>query len=129
LSALKKEEEPEERQIVVNENSSLFDRYVGGEKPPEHISPTIKVMRFPTEGARRTPLDKAKREYLAGEILAVLGDKHSLGYYRRVAEELDPARIFEALSIVRGLVREGRIRKSRGAAFVSALNSYRSQSP
>jgi hypothetical protein len=125
----KKDEVGEEKQNLVNEEQALSDGDTGGEKPPEHISQTIQAIRSATEGARRTPLDKAKREYLAGEMLAVLGDKHSLGYYRRVAEEVEPARIFEALSMVKGLVRQRRVRKSRGAAFVSALNGYRGQSP
>lgn len=48
-------------------------------------------------------------------MLAVLLDKHSLGYYRRVAETIEP------LSIVKQMSREG-IQKSRGALFVPLLN-------
>lgn len=66
-------------------------------------------------------MPKAKREYLAGEMLAVLQDEKSLGYYRRLAEMVDPHRIFEALSVVKQAAREGAIRKSRGAMFVTLV--------
>ncbi len=66
-------------------------------------------------------MPKAKREYLAGEMLAVLKDEGSLGYYRRVAETVEPQKIFEALSIVRQMSRAGRVRRNRGAAFVDLV--------
>ena len=115
-----KKEEGEERQIV-NEDDSLSGGDRGREKPPEHIGQTIKVMRPGFARGRRTPPHHARREYLTGEMLAVLKDEHSLGYYRRVAEDVQPSRIFEVLSIVRKMAREGGIRKSRGALFTSLL--------
>jgi hypothetical protein len=55
-------------------------------------------------------------------MLAVLKDEHSLGYYRRIAGSIEPPRIFETLSVVKQLSHEGRITKSRGAAFVSMID-------
>lgn len=71
-------------------------------------------------GRRRLgAVPKAKREYLANEMLTVLQDEKSLGYYRRIAETVEQHRIFEALSVVKQMSREGKIRKTRGALFVS----------
>jgi hypothetical protein len=61
--------------------------------------------------------EKAKSEYLAGEILSVMGDQQSLGMYRRAAQTLPPHMVFEAISEVRQADREHRIRTRRGAYF------------
>lgn len=72
---------------------------------------------------RPSKKNKAKRDYLANEMLSILRDEHSLGFYRKVAEEQEPARIFEALSIVKQASREGRIRRSRGAVFTALIRA------
>lgn len=66
--------------------------------------------------------ERAKRDYIAGEILKVTKDPHSLGFYRKVAQETPEPRLFEALSEVKRLGREGRIVKSKGAAFAAILH-------
>jgi len=110
------EEEGREEDKIVNEVEST--RQEGGS---QHISELIrnKVERLKRIGP--APPDKAKRDYLAGEMLRLLRDDHSLGFYRRVAERYPPHIIFETLGQVRGAVREGRVRKSRGALFVHSL--------
>jgi hypothetical protein len=105
-----KKEETEEKQNLVNEEQTLSE--VGEPERGEER---------PTRRQQQPSIPKAKREYLAGEMLAVLQDEHSLGYYRKVAETVEPHRVFEALSIVKQMSREGRIRKTKGAAFVSML--------
>ena len=60
---------------------------------------------------------RAKRDHIAGEILRVCGDKHSLGFYRTVATTTPEHRVFEALSEVKQVVREGHLRFSKGAIF------------
>jgi hypothetical protein len=72
---------------------------------------------------RQDPTYKVKREYLAQEMLRVLGDEHSLGFYRRVAKRVPTPLIFEALGIVKEIAREGNIRKSRGALFVKVIST------
>lgn len=67
------------------------------------------------------PDAKAKREYVAQEIMSVVHDEKSLGFYRSIAERLEPHHIFEALSEVRLAAREGRIKTSRGAYFTSLV--------
>jgi len=116
----KKDEEPEERQNLVNEDQSLSE--VGEGRPHEHISALLqerreRVVRL----VRPSPDSQAKRDYLAQEMLDVLKDEHSLGYYRKVAGTVEPTHIFEALAIVKQMSHEGRIRKNRGSAFVHLL--------
>lgn len=73
--------------------------------------PTIKLSREA----------RLKRDYIAGEILKVTGDPHSLGYYRKVAASVPPQRVFEGLSVVREASRRGGVSKTRGALFVSIM--------
>ncbi len=76
------------------------------------------------KGERRKSLsaeERAKREWLAQEILKVCGDKHSLGFYRGIAQRVPEHRVFKALSEVRLAARENRIRISRGALFASLI--------
>ena len=63
----------------------------------------------------------AKREWLAGEMLKVLKDEHSLGFYRKVAELVPEHRIFQALSETKQATREDRIRTSQGRFFTAAM--------
>lgn len=68
------------------------------------------------------PGPKPKREYLARDAGSPEGTNTAPGYYRRVAESVEPTRIFEGLSVVKQVSHEGCIRKNRGAAFVSILS-------
>lgn len=109
---LKKEKGEEDK--LVNEEQALS----GVEERPRVTKGSGSTIAL----SERIP--RAKREYLANEILSVCRDEKSLGYYRKVADTIEPQQIFEALSIVKQLAREGQISKSRGAAF-SAIISQR----
>jgi DNA-binding transcriptional ArsR family regulator len=115
-----KEDKEQERQNLVNDEQALSEKERGVGRLPERIGVTIKE-RYSRMRPRGSPLpqDKARRKYLVREMLAVLKDRHSLGYYREVAAEVAPARIFEALSEVKRLARDGAIRKSKGAMFTA----------
>ncbi len=67
---------------------------------------------------------RARRDWLAREMLDVLHDEHSLGFYRKVAQTVPEHRVFEALSEVRLADREGRVRTSKGALFVGLIRKY-----
>ena len=67
---------------------------------------------------------RARRDWLAQEMLKVLHDEHSLGFYRKVAQTVPEQRVFEALSEVRLADREGRVRTSKGALFVALIRKY-----
>ena len=64
---------------------------------------------------------RARREYLASEMLAVLGDVHSLGFYRRVAGTQPPELIFSILGVVKELARAGSVQRNKGALFTHLL--------
>lgn len=68
----------------------------------------------------RTPSED-EQGYLLDEMLSTLGDVESEGYYRRLASTVPKDIIFEALSLVKRAVHEGKIRKSRGALFVAIV--------
>lgn len=96
-----KKEEGEEDKTVNDEQSSLAER---------------------KRRQRLTGEQLAKREWLAGEMLKVLQDVHSLGFYRKVAETVPEHRVFEALSEVKLTARERRAHLNRGALFTSLLH-------
>lgn len=64
---------------------------------------------------------RAKREWLATEMLRVLGDEHSRGFYRKVAQRLPDHKVLEALAEVRIARREGRIHTTSGAMFAAIV--------
>ena len=91
------------------------------------MSPVIIRKEERLNDVVETPLFKARMasgdegEYLVDEMLSVLGDVESEGYYRRLAATVPKDIIFEALSLVKRAVHEGKIRKSRGALFVAIV--------
>lgn len=62
-----------------------------------------------------------KREYLARQMVAVLGDLHSLGFYRKVGANVHPQAIFEALGEVKEIAASSTEVRSKGALFVRLL--------
>jgi hypothetical protein len=76
-------------------------------------------------GVVETPLFRAAPDnqhgYLVDEMLSVLGDVESEGYYRGLAATVPKEIIFEGLSLAKRAVHEGKIRKSRGALFVAIV--------
>jgi len=117
-----KEEEKEERQNIVNEIEP--NRNGEEERPYEHIGHTVReTAAFLKTKVKPTSPEKAKREYLAQEMLNVLGDAHSLGCYRRIAERCPPQLIYEALGRLKELVQGGQVRK-RGALFVEMMGRF-----
>jgi len=54
-------------------------------------------------------------------MLSVLHDTEREGYYRRLAATVPKNIIFEALSLVKRAIHERKIRKSRGALFVTIV--------
>jgi transcriptional regulator with XRE-family HTH domain len=69
----------------------------------------------------RKPKENGKREYLAGELARQLADEKNLNYYRSIVEKFPEVLLFETLSIVKEVDRQGKVTKSRGALFVDLL--------
>src|SRR3954468_7650099 len=65
-----------------------------------------------------------KRDYLAEEIATTLGDKNSLGAFRKIAEQIPEGIIREYLAKIKEAWQEGKIKKSRGALFTSMIQKY-----
>jgi len=102
----------------------------GGERDYQHISHAIREkLSFMRMARGAGPPEKARRDYLAQEMVSVLGDPHSLGYYRRVAERCPPQVIHEALGRVKEAVQEGRVRRSMGAMFGALVQTADLRSP
>ena len=64
---------------------------------------------------------RAKREWLAGEILRNCEDDHSLGFYRKVAATVPEHRVLEVLSEVRLAAHDRRINNAKGAMFTALI--------
>jgi hypothetical protein len=65
-----------------------------------------------------------EKELLAKEIAEELNDNHSLGAFRVVADTIPEQQIRIFLSIIKDTYLTGKIKKSRGAMFVSLAKAY-----
>ena len=64
------------------------------------------------------------KELLAKEIAEELGDNHSLGAFRTIVDKISEQRIRIFLSIIKDTHLTGKIKKSRGAMFISLAKAY-----
>ncbi|MCL4386689.1 MAG: helix-turn-helix domain-containing protein [Cyanobacteria bacterium] len=65
-----------------------------------------------------------ENELLAKEIAEVLEDNHSLGAFRTVVDKIPEQKIRIFLSIIKDTYLTGRIKKSRGAMFITLAKDY-----
>ncbi|MBM3708229.1 MAG: hypothetical protein FJW69_07850 [Actinobacteria bacterium] len=66
----------------------------------------------------------AENESFIQEIAEVLGDDHSLGAFRVIVDKISKHQIRIFLSIIKDTYLTGRIKKSRGAMFISLAKDY-----
>jgi hypothetical protein len=66
----------------------------------------------------------AENESFVKEIAEVLGDDHSLGAFRVIVDKIPKQQIRIFLSIIKDTYLTGRIKKSRGAMFISLSKDY-----
>ena len=78
------------------------------------------VEEYPVPGRYRS----REKELLAREITEELEDKHSLGAFRAVADKIPEQKIRIFLSIIKDTHLTGKIKKNRGAMFVSLAKAY-----
>jgi len=64
------------------------------------------------------------KELLAKEIAEELGDNHSLGAFRTVVDKISEQQIRIFLSIIKDTHLTGKIKKSRGAMFISLAKAH-----
>jgi hypothetical protein len=73
---------------------------------------------------RRKPEDIHKRDFLASEMATALGDQKSLGAFRKIAACVPEAIIRDYLAQIKETWHEGKVKKSRGALFISMIQQY-----
>jgi len=88
--------------------------------PKEKYSENSEVKNNP--GLKR--YISRKKEELAREIAEELDDNHSLGAFRTIVDKVPEQRIRIFLSVIKDTYLSGRIRKNRGAMFVSLAKAY-----
>ena len=65
-----------------------------------------------------------EKEQLAKEIAEELSDEHSLGAFRSIADKIPEQKIRIFLSIIKDTHLTGKIKKSKGAMFISLAKAY-----
>jgi len=78
------------------------------------------VEKYPIPGKYRSK----EKEQLAREIAEELNDSHSLGAFRVVVDKIPEQQIRIFLSIIKDTYLTGKIKKSRGAMFISLTKEY-----
>jgi len=68
-----------------------------------------------------------EKELLAKEIAEELGNNHSLGAFRAVVDKISEQQIRIFLSIIKDTYLTGKIKKNKGAMFVSLAKAYAGQ--
>ena len=91
-------------------NTDPKDKYFKNSKIEEY--PKIKRYR------------SKEKMLLAKEIAEELGDDHSLGAFRAVVDKISEQKIRIFLSIIKDTHLTGKIRKNRGAMFISLAKAY-----
>ncbi len=85
---------------------------------------TLKQKQAKATLKKEKPDGMIKRDYLADEIAKALGDSQSLGAFRTIAALVPERIIREYLAAIKETWQEGKIKKSRGALFISMIRQY-----
>jgi len=88
--------------------------------PESNYSKNSKIEEYPEP--RRYRL--REKEQLAKEIAEELEDNHSLGAFRAVVDKISEQQIRIFLSIIKDTHLTGKIKKNRGAMFISLAKAY-----
>lgn len=107
---------PDRKQASVQDRQSTSDK----EYPKKNTKNVNVISPLPSTGPD-TDDQRAHEDYVVSEILAVCGDRHSLGLYRRIARLAPYDLIYQAIAETRLQAIEGRVQKSRGAVFTDVI--------
>ena len=102
----------------VNETNLNNVNRTSKEKDVENFKDEIKKCPEPKRYRSR------EKELLAKEIAEELNDDHSLGAFRVVVDKISEQQIRIFLSIIKDTHLTGKIKKSRGAMFISLAKAY-----
>jgi hypothetical protein len=95
-----------------NVNRTRREEVVENSRGEKKKYPIIKGYRF------------REKEQLAKEIAEELSDDHSLGAFRAIVDKISEQKIRIFLSIIKDTHLTGKIKKSRGAMFISLAKAY-----
>ena len=100
----------------------------GKENKPLGIHADTKGKYFKNSNIEKYPGPKRYRsrgkELLAKEIAEELNDNHSLGAFRAIVDKISEQQIRIFLSIIKDTHLTGKIKKSKGAMFISLAKAY-----
>ena len=88
--------------------------------PERKYSKNSKIEEYPEPRRYRS----REKELLAKEITEELEDDHSLGAFRIIVDKISEQRIRIFMSIIKDTYLTGKIKKSRGAMFISLAKAY-----
>jgi len=88
--------------------------------PEDKYSKSSGVKGYPKPKRYRS----REKEQLAKEIAEGLEDNHSLGAFRVIADKISEQQIRIFLSIIKDTYLMGRIKKNKGAMFISLAKAY-----
>lgn len=96
------------------------------EETSKYIQNNVNVSKNDVDNSCKTdnPAGADGNEDMALYILEQLGDRKSLGFYRKVARIMPEQIIHRALSETKDADLTGRIRRSRGACFTDLVKRY-----
>lgn len=97
--------------------SKLLEKNV---EPKSKYSKNSVLEEYPEPNRYRS----SGKELLAKEIAEELGDNHSLGAFRTVVDKISGQQIRIFLSIIKDTHLTGKIKKNRGAMFISLAKTY-----
>jgi len=118
-----------EKTILEQEKVHPNDTYVNDTNLDNvnRVSREEVVENFKSEAKEYPGLKRYRskeKELLAKEIAEELEDNHSLGAFRAIAYKIPEQRIRILLSIIKDTYLTGKIKKSRGAMFISLAKVY-----
>ena len=116
--ALLEQEKVHPNDTDVNETNLNNVNRAGSEVVVENSKGEIKKYPGPKRYRSR------EKEELAKEIAEELNDDHSLGAFRAIVDKISEQQIRIFLSIIKDTYLTGKIKKSRGAMFVSLAKAY-----
>jgi hypothetical protein len=118
---LQKDEQkkPERKVSVMQGVGDILKRF---DPVNKHSAQKPKIQKKPL--IKLSPNEKAKRDYLAQEMADSLGDQKSLGAFRVIAQAVPEIIIRDYLASVKETWKEGKIKQSRGALFISMIRQY-----
>jgi Helix-turn-helix domain len=117
-------EDPRKAKFSPYGRRAVDNRSLRAKFSPQYAGEESASKKSDLEGVLKTlNVSKATKErvthssHLAGEILGQLGDRHSMGFYRKVVQLLPEPAIYAALSEVKDARLTGRLKESAGAYF------------